>query len=153
MTNIRLASRDDEQEIANILMTMIGDSNAKEVAQEVVKKILASEKHLSLVFANKGIQGFGTLQFESLEGASGLAEIAWLGVNRQERRQGIGSSIINAMEHYAKAKGIRKLYIKTNSNNKTGNCFWIMQDYKFEARLLDFGSIGVDYYMLGKEIV
>jgi N-acetylglutamate synthase-like GNAT family acetyltransferase len=152
MTNIRLASHEDDLGIAAILMTMIGDLNAKEVAQEVVKETLASEKYLSLVFANKGIHGFGTLQFESFEGASGLAEITWLGVHSQERRQGIGSSIINAIEQYAKDKGIRKLYTKTNLNNRTGNCFWIMQGYKFEARLLDFGSIGVDYYMLGKEI-
>ncbi|WP_088187430.1 GNAT family N-acetyltransferase [Desulfosporosinus sp. FKA] len=151
--NIRLASQEDDIGITNILMTMISESESKEVAQRVVREILTLPKYISLVYVNKGIQGFGTLQFEPYEGANGVAEIVWLGVRWQERRQGIGASLVKEIEQLAINKGIRKVYIKTNSENITSNCFWITQRYKFEARMLDFGSAGVDYYMLGKEIV
>ena len=56
------------------------------------------------------------------------------------------------MEQFAKDKGMRKIYIKTNVGNKVGVCFWIMQGYMFEARLLDFTAKSYDDYYLGKEI-
>lgn len=56
------------------------------------------------------------------------------------------------MEQYAKENEIRKIYLKTGVNNKSAVCFYVMQDYKFEARMLDFGCKGHDDYYLSKEI-
>lgn len=54
--------------------------------------------------------------------------------------------------HLSIFKGIRKIYVKTSVTNKPVICFWIVQNYKFEARMLDFSLESYDDYYLGKEI-
>jgi len=150
---VRLVTPGDDQEIAKIIKTMIGDLNPHEVVREVALDLLGNRQYFGLVFDDEEIKGFGALKLEPFDGANGVAEIAWLGVQNQNRRKGVGSAIVRRIEQHAKEHGIRKLYVKTNSNNKPAICFWIMQNYKFEACLLDFGSKGIDYYFLGKEML
>lgn len=92
------------------------------------------------------------LKYEPYEGANGIAEIVWLGTDENNKRKGLASRLVKYIENYSKEREIRKLYVKTSSNNKIANCFWIMQDYKFESRMLDFSMVGHDDYYLGKAL-
>lgn len=60
--------------------------------------------------------------------------------------------MIEYIEEDARAKGKRKVYLKTGITNKTAVCFYIIQGYQFEARMLNFGFKGYDDYYLAKEL-
>jgi len=81
-----------------------------------------------------------------------VAEIVWLKVEDEHKRKGYGKTLILFMEQYAKENNIRRIYLKTRIDNKVAICFYIMQDYKFEARMLDFGCKGHDNYYFAKDI-
>ena len=153
MVQIRLAGRPDEKHITNLVKTMIGDNNPDQVASDVVQDLFENNKFLIFVVDNTlDILGFGVTKLEPFEGANGVAEIVWLGVQSQYRKQGLGALIVMHIEQHIVKQGIRKLYVKTNSDNVHAACFWIKQNYKFESRLLDFGGQRNDYYLFGKEI-
>lgn len=98
------------------------------------------------------VKGFGVVKFNPFEGGNGIAEIVFLGINSENKRTGLGSKLVQYLEQILKNNGIRKIYVKTSVSNKPAICFWIMQNYKFEARMLDFSLKSYDDYYLGKEI-
>jgi len=154
MNVFRIANREDTLSLVQLVKVMIGDQNSDDVARGIVQDFYANLQFT--VFAceeTSQIKGFAVLKQESFEGANGVAEIVWLGIEQKYKRQGLGTLLVHHVEQYAIENEIRKLYIKTNSSNtKDAVCFWIMQDYEFEARLLDFGWEWHDDYLLGKNL-
>ena len=85
------------------------------------------------------------------EGARNVAEIVWLKIAGPYQRKGYGKKVVEYIEKFAAEKEIRKLYVKTSSENSSAVCFWIKADYKFEARLPDFSFANhIDYYLTKK---
>jgi len=154
MNVIRTANRKDNASLEQLIRVMIGDQNADDVAREIVQDFFANSQFTVFVYEEESqVKGFVVVKQESFEGANGVAEIVWLGIEQKYKRQGLGTLLVHHVEQYAIENGIRKLYIKTNSSkSKDAICFWIMQDYEFEARLLDFGWEGHDDYLLGKNL-
>ena len=152
LIKIRQVISADREILKRFVSNMIGDINCEEVAAEVVEDFYSHEQYYVLVVEEQDVQGFAVLKFEPFEGANGVAEIVWLGVGQQYRRHHVGTNLIKQIEDYATAKGVRKVYIKTSPGNKIAVCFWIIQGYRFEARLLDFGGKGFDNYLLGKDL-
>jgi len=153
MNVIRTANREDTFSLEQLVKVMIGDQNKDDVARGIVHDFFANLQFT--IFAceeDTQVKGFAVLKQGSFEGANGVAEIVWLGIAQKYKRQGLGTLLVHYVEQYATENGIRKLYIKTNSSTKDAVCFWIMQDYEFEARLLDFGWEGHDDYLLGKNM-
>jgi ribosomal protein S18 acetylase RimI-like enzyme len=121
---------------------MIGDANPQKVATSVVDDFFNSKNYKVFVIEEFGtFIGFGVLKSNPFEGANGIAEIVWLGINKDQKRKGFGCSIVKYIEQHAKQMGIRKIYVKTSTNNKSAVCFWVMQNYKFEARMLDYSFL------------
>ncbi|WP_304519126.1 GNAT family N-acetyltransferase [Clostridium estertheticum] len=98
------------------------------------------------------VVGFGVLKFDSFEGANGIVELGFLGIDKQHKRNALGTELVKYIEKYALESKIRKIYVKTSPNNNIANCFWIMQNHKFEARMRDFSFKSHDDYYLGKDI-
>lgn len=154
MDMIRLAGINDTVRLEELVAVMVGDQNPLDIAGDVVKGFFKSEKYKVFVIeVDKRVEGFAVLKVDCFEGADDAAEFVWLGVDISLKRNGYGRILAEHVEYYAKNHGIRKIYLKTNVYNKAAVCFWIKQDYRFEARLLNFGAKGVDDYFLGKDIV
>ncbi|PRX17817.1 ribosomal protein S18 acetylase RimI-like enzyme [Orenia metallireducens] len=153
MSNIRNASNDDRTKIINLIIDMIGDKNPEKVAKQVVNDLFENNKFKTLVILEQNIvAGFSVLKRDSFEGANRVAEIVWLAIDKKFRRIGLGNKLVDYIEEYAKREDIRKLYVKTSPNNKSAVCFWIMMDYQFEARMLDFSLNNLDDYYFGKKL-
>lgn len=153
MLKVRSASCEDKATLIQLVKTMLGGENLDETAMWVVEDFFINTQYKVFVVEELNrVSGFGVLKFESFEGANAVAEIVWLKVDDNHKRKGYGKQLILFMEQYAKENAIRKIYLKTGVDNKSAVCFYIMQDYKFEARMLDFGCKGHDDYYLSKEI-
>jgi ribosomal protein S18 acetylase RimI-like enzyme len=81
-----------------------------------------------------------------------LAQIYWMAVRGGHQRKGYGSTLIKEMEHYAKEKGVRKIFIGTNSDNKIAIPFYVKNGYKPEGLLKDWDKDGEDCLILGKHL-
>lgn len=153
MSDIRFAEMKDKDRLCSLIQTVVGDENCKDVTMQIVNDLFENEhyKTFALEVQNR-VEGVGVVKLKSFEGADDVAEIVWLAVDCKHRRSGFGKQLVHFMEDFSLGQQIRKVYVKVNTKNKLAVCFWIMQGYSFEARLLDFGSKGWDYYLLGKEI-
>ena len=153
MCKVRRVRLEDRVSLVQLLKTMLGDENLEETAKLVVEDFFNNTQYKVFVIEELNIiNGFGVLKFESFEGANAVAEIVWLKVDDEHKRKGYGKKLILFMERYAKENNNRKIYLKTGIDNKAAICFYIMQDYKFEARMLDFGCKGHDNYYFSKDI-
>ena len=151
MNKVRLADLNDKSRLIDLVKPMLGNENVDEIAKLVVEDFFNNTQYKVFVIeVSDKVNGYGVLKFDSFEGANGVAEIVWLGIDKQCKRKGYGKELINSIEQYAKDNGIRKIYLKTGISNKPAICFYIMQDYKFEARMLDFSEKNYDDYYLSK---
>jgi N-acetylglutamate synthase-like GNAT family acetyltransferase len=153
MESIRIAAVQDSPALEELVKPMLGDAYPEEVARAVVGEFFTNTAYKTYVLETAGtVAGFGVLKYNPFEGGNQLAEIVWLAVSRQYHRTGIGTRLVQYLESLARENSVRKLYIKTSVPNKPAVCFWVMQGYQFEARMLDFSAKGLDDYYLGKEI-
>ena len=150
---IRKIEISDRRSLVKLVSMMIGDSNIEEVANSIVDDFYGNKLFSTFIAeSNKEIQGYVAYKRESFEGANKVGEIVFLGVEECFRKQGCGRELATYVEEYAKNEGIRKLYVKTSPSNKRAVCFWIKQEYQFEARLKDFSIDDHDAYFMGKRI-
>ena len=150
---IRIAKSYDKEVLKDLVKVMLGNENVDEVAEEVVSEFYSNDIYnVFVIEVENVVRGFGVAKLNQFEGAENVGEIVWLSINKDYKRQGLASKLLKYIEEFAKEKGMRKIYIKTNVGNKAGVCFWIMQGYMFEARMLDFTAKSYDDYYLGKDI-
>ncbi|MSU00337.1 GNAT family N-acetyltransferase [Tissierella sp. DSM 105185] len=153
METIRPGNISDRIDIEELIKVMIGDENPNEISKLVVDDFFTnSSYHVYVIEILNVIKGFGVIKFNPFEGGNGIAEFVWLGIDKDSKRAGLGSKLVQYLEQFSRENGIRKIYVKTSVTNKSAICFWIMQDYKFEARMLDFSLKSYDDYYLGKEL-
>ncbi|MDF2948075.1 MAG: GCN5-related N-acetyltransferase [Sedimentibacter sp.] len=154
METIRFADINDRYDIEKLIKVMLGDENADEVAKSLVDSFfMNSESYMVYVIEVLNlVKGFCVVKFNPFEGGNGIVEIVFLGIGTENKRTGLGIKLIQYLEQTLKENGVRKIYVKTSVKNKPAICFWIMQDYKFEARMLDFSLKSYDDYYFGKEI-
>lgn len=153
MESIRIADINDRNHIEKLIKVMIGDKNPDKVAKSLVDDFFINSSYMVYVVEVLNlIKGFGVIKFNPFEGGNGIVEIVFLGIDTKNKRIGLGSKLVQYLEQVLKEKDIRKIYVKTSVTNKSATCFWIMQNYKFEARMLDFSLKSYDDYYLGKKI-
>lgn len=151
MAHIRDAGRDDADSIIHLIAGMIGDTNPQETAKAVTEGFFTGTTYKTFVILEVDqVVGFGVVKRDAFEGAHGVTEIVWLAIEESHRERGYGKTLVDHIEDFAKRETIRKLYLKTSPSNKKAVCFWIMRDYQFEARMLDFSMENLDDYYLGK---
>lgn len=154
MESIRIADIDDRNDIEKLIKVMLGDENPNEVAKSLIDGFfMNSASYMVYVIEVLNlVKGFAVVKFNPFEGGNGIAELVFLGINAENKRTGLGTKLVQYLEQILRKNGVRKIYVKTSVRNKPAICFWIMQDYKFEARMLDFSLESYDDYYLGKEI-
>jgi ribosomal protein S18 acetylase RimI-like enzyme len=154
METIRVADINDKYDIEKLIKVMLGDENADEVAKSLVDGFFMNrESYMVYVIEVLNlVKGFCVIKFNPFEGGNGIVEIVFLGIDTEHKRVGLGTKLVQYLEQTLKENGVRKIYVKTSVRNKPAICFWIMQDYKFEARMLDFSLKSYDDYYFGKEI-
>lgn len=154
METIRIANIDDRYYIEKLIKAMLGDENADEVAKSLIDGFFMDNTPYMVYVIEilNLVKGYCVIKFNPFEGGNGIVEIVFLGIDNENKRTGIGTKLVQYLEKYLKENGIRKIYVKTSVRNKSAICFWIMQDYKFEARMLDFSLKSYDDYYMGKDI-
>jgi len=154
METIRVADINDKYDIEKLIKVMLGEENADEVAKSLVDGFFMNrESYMVYVIEVLNlVKGFCVIKFNPFEGGNGIVEIVFLGIDTEYKRVGLGTKLVQYLEQTLKENGVRKIYVKTSARNKPAICFWIMQDYKFEARMLDFSLKSYDDYYFGKEI-
>jgi ribosomal protein S18 acetylase RimI-like enzyme len=153
LVNIRSAESEDKERLIEFVISMVGDSNSVEVAKNVVDDFFENKKmNTFMLEKEEKIIGFSVFKEDPFEGADNVAEIVWLKIDKPFQRKGYGNKAVEYLEKFSSKKDIRKIYVKTSSENKQAVCFWIKEGYKFETRLLDFSFEGRDDYYLSKKI-
>lgn len=153
MESIRIADINDRNHIEKLIKVMLGDKEPEKMAKLLVDDFFLNSSYMVYVIEVLNlVKGFGVVKFNPFEGGNGIAEIVFLGIDTERKRTGLGCKLVHYFEQVLKDKGIRKVYVKTSVTNKPAICFWIMQNYKFEARMLDFSLKSYDDYYFGKEI-
>ena len=150
---IREILEHDRSSLVDLVSMMIGDSSKEEVANEIVNDFY-SNKHFStfVLEINGQIECYAAYKREPFEGSNQIGEIVFLGTKQSARKRGYGRLVVEHTEKFAREEGIRKLYVKTNPFNKKAVCFWIKNDYQFEARFKDFNCENHDAYFMGKAL-
>ena len=150
---IRKAIIDDKETIRQLIAMMICDNDNEKVSHEVIEDLYKFENNRIFVLEeNDIVHGYIVLKINSFEGGGNLGEIVFLGVDETSRNKGFGIELVDYVETYAIKENIRKLYVKTNPDNKRAVCFWINRNYQFEARMRNFSDTNIDDYYLGKEL-
>jgi N-acetylglutamate synthase-like GNAT family acetyltransferase len=154
MEIIRVADINDRYDIERLIKLMLGDENPDEVAKSLVDGFFINSTSyvVYVIEVLNLVKGFCVVKFNPFEGGNGIAEFVFLGIDTQNKRTGLATKLVQSLEQILKENGIRKMYVKTSVRNKSAICFWIMQDYKFEARMLDFSLESHDDYYFGKKI-
>lgn len=154
METIRIADINDKADIEKLIKVMLGDENADEVAKLLADSFfINSESYMVYVIEVLHlVKCFCVIKFNPFEGGNGIVEFVFLGIDVENKRIGLGTKLVQYIELALKENGIRKIYVKTSVRNKPAICFWIMQDFKFEARMLDFSLKSYDDYYFGKEL-
>lgn len=144
----------DKDTITKMIVEMLGNENPIEIAKEIVEGFYSTDQIKTIVVENqKELIGFSVANLNPFEGAPNIAEIVWHFISKAKRKIGFGMNLLNRMESYLKENGIRKNYIKTSVQSKDSVCFWIKQNYQFEARMKDFSGKGYDDYYMGKDLL
>jgi len=82
-----------------------------------------------------------------------LADIYWLAVRHECWRKGYGSALIKEAEHQVKEKGVVRVHVATNPDNKIAVPFYIKNGYKPRGVLKDWGKDGGDCLILAKDLI
>ena len=157
-THIRLYRDEDFSQVVDIAVVLVHNTDRplKQVRSEAEGVIRWASKDESAQIFVAGVDGkivgFLMLQWPGT-GWNRIAEIGWIAVLPDYQKKGIGSSLIQKMEQYAKEKGMRKVYVEPSSENKIAVHFYIENGYKPEGMRKDWYRDGEDSVMLGKHLL
>jgi [ribosomal protein S18]-alanine N-acetyltransferase len=81
-----------------------------------------------------------------------LAHIITLDVAAQERRAGLGSTLLTEMEEHFHHDEVRSVLLETAVENQSGIAFWQHHGYRTEAVLKRYYLAKVDAYEMRKKL-
>ena len=84
----------------------------------------------------------------------GTFDLYWIATDPAVRGQGVGSTLITAMETELRARNARLVRVETSATDDYGPTrgFYQRASYREEARLRDFYKAGDDLVILGKRL-
>jgi ribosomal protein S18 acetylase RimI-like enzyme len=113
----------------------------RERVEDTIRLALRSDAFKLFIVETDGmVMGFLMLELKGWN--KDLAQIYWMAVRWECQRKGYGSTLIKDMENYAKEKGVRKVFVRTNSDNKIAIPFYVKNRYKPEGLLKDCLILG-----------
>jgi ribosomal-protein-alanine N-acetyltransferase len=79
-----------------------------------------------------------------------LAHIITLDVAEKERRHGVGTALLEALEFNLVARGVRAILLETATDNEAAVAFWKRHGYRIEATLKRYYLGRIDAYEMRK---
>ncbi len=79
-----------------------------------------------------------------------LAHIITLDVAEKQRRQGVGTALLQQLESNLAARGVRSVLLETATNNEAAVAFWQSRGYRIEATLKRYYLGRIDAYEMRK---
>ncbi len=148
--NIRSYRDEDFRQVVDIAVDLLWQVQSE--AEGVIR--WASKDKSAQIFvaeSDSKVVGFLVLQWPET-GWNRVAEIGGIAVLPEYQRKGFGSGLIEKMEHYAKEKGIRKVYVEPSVRNKVAARFYVKNGYNYEATRRDWYKDGEDSTILSKHL-
>lgn len=81
-----------------------------------------------------------------------LAHIITLDVIENERRRGVGTALLEALEANLAARGVRSILLETATDNQAAVAFWLRRGYGIEATLKRYYLGRIDAYEMRKRL-
>jgi ribosomal protein S18 acetylase RimI-like enzyme len=81
-----------------------------------------------------------------------LAHIITLDVSEKQRRNGIGSALLQQLELNLSARGVRSVLLETAIDNEAAVAFWQRHGYRIEATLKRYYLGRLDAYEMRKRL-
>jgi len=79
-----------------------------------------------------------------------LAHIITLDVDVKNRRQGLGTTLLNTQEANLSTRGVRCILLETANDNEAAVAFWKSRGYRIEATLKRYYLGRIDAYEMRK---
>ncbi len=79
-----------------------------------------------------------------------LAHIITLDVAEKQRRNGIGTALLQKLESNLTARGVRTILLETATDNEAGVAFWRRHGYRIEGTLKRYYLRRIDAYEMRK---
>ncbi len=79
-----------------------------------------------------------------------LAHIITLDVAEKQRRNGIGTALLQKLESNLTARGVRTILLETATDNEAGVAFWQRHGYRIEGTLKRYYLRRIDAYEMRK---
>jgi ribosomal protein S18 acetylase RimI-like enzyme len=104
--------------------------------------------------ADQDGQPVGYICFGPTPMTQGTFDLYWIATDPGVRGQGVGSSLIAAMENELRARNGRLVRVETSATDDYGPTrgFYQRANYREEARVRDFYRPGDDLVILGKRL-
>jgi GNAT superfamily N-acetyltransferase len=128
-TTLRPAQIGDAEAIA-VLSTQLGYPSTTQQAQARLSRLLSMPDHCVLL-AEEGGRTVGWAHVEqrlNLESGD-RAELMGLVVDERARRSGVGSKLVEAAEHWAAARGLEIMVVRSNVARDASHAFYRMRGY------------------------
>jgi ribosomal-protein-alanine N-acetyltransferase len=81
-----------------------------------------------------------------------LAHIITLDVAAEQRRKGLGATLLSEMEKHFRYQGVKSVLLETAVDNESGIAFWEHHGYRTEAVLKRYYLGKVDAYEMRKRL-
>ena len=110
----------------------------KENALHVIAKLLLSQRRTvtHMAFDGNEVIGYVSLVFPKFNKLRGNAYLT-IGVREKWRGKGVGSTLMEAAETYAKNKGVRRLELEVFGKNKNAINLYLGRGYQIEGTKKD----------------
>jgi ribosomal-protein-alanine N-acetyltransferase len=95
-------------------------------------------------------EGFHITGFVLSEENPPLAHIITLDVSERQRRNGIGTALLQQLESNLSARGVRSVLLETATDNEAAVAFWQRHGYRIEATLKRYYLGRIDAYEMRK---
>lgn len=139
----------DFSQVVEIALDLLSED--RERVEGVIRLAWGSDRFDLFVAEIDGkIVGFLLLELRGWK--KDLAEIYWMAVRWELTGKGYGSTLIKEMERYAKEKGVKRVSVGTNTDNKIAIPFYLKNGYKPLGVLAEWGIDGEDCIILGKNL-
>ena len=96
------------------------------------------------------VEGKRILGFVLSEENPPLAHLITLDVAEEERRHGVGTALLEALEGSLASRGVRCVLLETATDNEAAVAFWQSRGYRIEATLKRYYLGRIDAYEMRK---
>jgi len=152
---IRPIAAPDRAQLA-ALLKRIETFSAEEVtcALELVDAAIQGSNDYQILLADRDGAVVGYICYGPTPMTEGTFDLYWIATDPQVRGQGVGSSMVAAMEGDIRRRNGRLVRVETSAMEAYGPTrgFYASMKYKEEGRFRDFYKEGEDLIILGKRM-